>query len=350
MKQSFLIYHLRLRHLRLQNQRQNQTASGSTRGTLPAGFKSESPKPAEAPKPEAAKPRPAASGPTHGTLPAGFKPAEAPKPAESPKPESSQQSSYNEPNLGEVAPAYAQISSTGYTGNKYFATRKRLSYHPMDKQFTGSPTTTQTTTTAPPPAPEPEHDEPKTQRGTLPAGMKPQEKKSMWKAKGSEVAETYAAEETHHAPPPPPKPAASGPTHGTLPAGFKSESPKPAEAPKPEAKTKQDQLHQVQLMVHYLQDSNQQKSKATESPKPESSQQSSYNEPSSGEVAPAYAQIHSTGYTGNKYFATRKRLSYHPMDKQFTGSSTTTTTAPPAPEPPKPKSTIRTTLPAGFKP
>ncbi|MFZ0185273.1 MAG: hypothetical protein WBV92_02665, partial [Nitrosotalea sp.] len=53
-------------------------ASGSTRGTLPAGFKSESPKPAEAPKPEAAKPRPAASGPTHGTLPAGFKPAEAP--------------------------------------------------------------------------------------------------------------------------------------------------------------------------------------------------------------------------------------------------------------------------------
>ncbi|MFZ0843928.1 MAG: hypothetical protein WAN80_08640, partial [Nitrosotalea sp.] len=113
-----------------------------------------------------------------------------------------------------------------------------------------------------------------------------------------------------------PRPAASGPTHGTLPAGFK-----PAEAPKP-----------------------------AESPKPESSQQSSYNEPSSGEVAPAYAQISSTGYTGNKYFATRKRLSYHPMDKQFTGSSTTTTTAPPAPEPPKPKSTIRTTLPAGFKP
>ncbi|MEO9307480.1 MAG: trans-sialidase, partial [Nitrososphaera sp.] len=59
------------------------------------------------------------------------------------------------------------------------------------------------------------------------------------------------------------------------------------------------------------------------------------------------------GYTGNKYFATRKRLSYHPADKQFTGasSSTSTTTAPPpAAEPPKPKSTFRTTLPAGFKP
>ena len=112
-------------------------------------------------------------------------------------------------------------------------------------------------------------------------------------------------------PKPQPRPAASGPTHGTLPAGFK-----PAEAPKPEP------AQQVSS------------SSATES----------------GEVAPAYAKISSTGYTGNKYFATRKRLSYHPADKQFTGSSTTTTTAPPAPEPPKPKSTIRTTLPAGFKP
>ena len=110
---------------------------------------------------------------------------------------------------------------------------------------------------------------------------------------------------------PQPRPAASGPTHGTLPAGFK-----PAEAPKPE-------------------------------PTPEVS---SSSDSGSGEVAPAYAKISSTGYTGNKYFATRKRLSYHPADKQFTGSSTTTTTAPPAPEPPKPKSTIRSTLPAGFKP
>ena len=107
-------------------------------------------------------------------------------------------------------------------------------------------------------------------------------------------------------PKPQPRPTASGPTHGTLPAGMK-----PAEAPKPELS-------------------------------PESTS-------SSGEVAPAYAKISSTGYTGNKYFATRKRLSYHPANKQFTGSSTTTTTAP-APEPPKPKSTIRTTLPAGFKP
>ncbi len=107
------------------------------------------------PKPQ---PRPAASGPTHGTLPAGFKPAEAPKPEPT--------TTGAEP-TGEVAPAYAKISSTGYTGNKYFATRKRLSYHPADKQFTGSATIT--TTTATPPAPKPKS----TIRGTLPAGFKP---------------------------------------------------------------------------------------------------------------------------------------------------------------------------------
>src|SRR5574337_838763 len=109
------------------------------------------------------------------------------------------------------------------------------------------------------------------------------------------------------APKPQPRPAASGPTHGTLPAGMKP-------APKPEAAPESTSAH----------------------------------EPLAGEVAPAYAKISSTGYTGNKYFATRKRLSYHPADKQFTGSSTTT--APQvAAEPPKPKSTFRTTLPAGFK-
>src|SRR5574340_953182 len=195
-------------------------ASGPTHGTLPAGMK-----PAEAPKPEPKpQPRPAASGPTHGTLPAGMKPA--------PKPETAPEVSAREPLVGEVAPAYAKISSTGYTGNKYFATRKRLSYHPADKQFTGSSTTTATTTTTAPPAPAPEHQsQTSTSRGTLPAGMKPQEKKSLWKAKGSDVAETYVSEEEHKAPPPQPRPAASGPTHGTLPAGMK-----PAEAPTPEPK------------------------------------------------------------------------------------------------------------------
>jgi len=132
----------------------------SSRGTLPAGFNAPPP-PAhkETPKPEPAKPRPAASGPTHGTLPAGFKAPPPPAPKEEPRATSST------PEVGEVAPAYAQISSTGYTGNKYFATRPRLSYHPANKQFTGSKTT------AAPPAPEPA--KPKTIRGTLPAGFKP---------------------------------------------------------------------------------------------------------------------------------------------------------------------------------
>ena len=132
--------------------------SGPTHGTLPAGMK-----PAEAPKPEPKpQPRPAASGPTHGTLPAGMKPA--PKPEAAPEPTTSA----HEPSAGEVAPAYSKISSTGYTGNKYFATRKRLSYHPADKQFTGSSTTT---TTAPQPAAEPAKPK-STFRTTLPAGFK----------------------------------------------------------------------------------------------------------------------------------------------------------------------------------
>jgi hypothetical protein len=116
----------------------------------------------EAPKPQAraSPPRPSASGPTHGTLPAGMKPAPRPTPkhdvVESTMPEA----------VGEVAPAYATVSSTEYTGNRYYATRKRLSYHPPDKQFTGS-----AASAAAPPAPEPPKI--KIRRGTLPAGFKP---------------------------------------------------------------------------------------------------------------------------------------------------------------------------------
>jgi len=311
---------------------QRPAASGPTHGTLPAGMKpAEAPKPAPAPEPKPQQ-RPAASGPTHGTLPAGMKPAEAPKPA----PETTT-SHPQEPSAGEVAPAYAQISSTGYTGNKYFATRKRLSYHPMDKQFTGNPTVT---TTAPP-APQPQHEShTSTTPDTLPAETKPQEKKSLWKAKGSDVAETYVGEDE---PKPQQRPAASGPTHGTLPAGMKpAEAPKPAPAPEP----KPQQRPAASGPTHGTLPAGM---KPAEAPKPAPETTTSHpQEPSAGEVAPAYAQISSTGYTGNKYFATRKRLSYHPMDKQFTGSSTSTGPQVAA-EPPKPKSTFRTTLPAGFK-
>ena len=48
---------------------------------------------------------------------------------------------------------------TGYThpGNKYFATRQRLAYHPRDKTFLtpGTGTSTSSTQKAPPPPPKP---------------------------------------------------------------------------------------------------------------------------------------------------------------------------------------------------
>ncbi len=85
-----------------------------------------------------------------------------PKPKEAPKPKGASKPA---PSPGEVAPAYATISSSGYTGNRYYATRARLAYHPPDKQFKGeSQATVQV-------APEP--PKPKPKRGTLPAGSKP---------------------------------------------------------------------------------------------------------------------------------------------------------------------------------
>ncbi|MBI3638730.1 MAG: hypothetical protein HY223_00255 [Thaumarchaeota archaeon] len=175
----------------------------------------------------------------------------------------------------EVAPAYATTSSTGYTGNKYYATRARLSYHPPDKQYKGEPTT-QTSTSRPSPPPEPQY----TYQETSSSQQKPKSSSSTWKAKGAQAAEEY--------------------TPQTQPARHEETRPAPPPAPKV----------------------------------------------SSSEVAPAYATTSSTGYTGNKYYATRARLSYHPPDKQYKGEPTTQTVKV-APEPPKPK---RGTLPAGWKP
>ncbi|MGI0011594.1 MAG: hypothetical protein ACREAE_09360, partial [Nitrosopumilaceae archaeon] len=78
-----------------------------------------------------------------------------------PKPEGRQTPSSQE---AEVAPAYT-TSPSAYTGNRYFATRKRLAYHPPDKQFTGQ-VTVQVSRPAPSPAPEPEPEkvEPKPQK------------------------------------------------------------------------------------------------------------------------------------------------------------------------------------------
>lgn len=74
---------------------------------------------------------------------------ERPQPPPAPKPEITQTPQT------EVAPAYSSTSSTGYTGNRYYATRQRLAYHPPDKQFTGQ-VAVQVSLPSPPPAPEPE--------------------------------------------------------------------------------------------------------------------------------------------------------------------------------------------------
>jgi hypothetical protein len=79
-----------------------------------------------------------------------------------PKPEVSQTSSSKAQT--EVAQAYASTSSSGYTGNRYYATRQRLAYHPPDKQFTGQ-VTVQVSRPAPPaPEPEPVRAEPEPQK------------------------------------------------------------------------------------------------------------------------------------------------------------------------------------------
>jgi hypothetical protein len=75
-----------------------------------------------------------------------------PPPPPAPKPEITHTSSSKKE---EVAPAYSATSSSGYTGNRYYATRQRLAYHPPDKQFTGQ-VTVQVSRPEPAPAPEPE--------------------------------------------------------------------------------------------------------------------------------------------------------------------------------------------------
>jgi len=115
----------------------------------------------------AAQAKPAETKPTPPPAP---KPQVQQKPAPSPKPEIQQKPTLPKPEgqqpskaeitqtsstQAEVASAYANTSSSGYTGNRYYATRQRLAYHPPDKQFTGQ-VTVQVSRPAPPPAPEPE--------------------------------------------------------------------------------------------------------------------------------------------------------------------------------------------------
>ena len=78
-----------------------------------------------------------------------------------PKPETTQTVSSPQ---AEISPAYATTSSSGYTGNRYYATRQRLAYHPPDKQFSGQVTVQVSRPAPPPPEPEPERIEPEQQK------------------------------------------------------------------------------------------------------------------------------------------------------------------------------------------
>src|SRR5438445_8943588 len=151
---------------------------------------------------------------------------------------------------GEVAPAYATVSSTGYTGNRYYATRARLSYHPPDKQFKGESVATTKKST---PTPELQY----TYQETTSSQQKP--KSSSWKARGAQAAEEYTLEMT---PPVEARP--------TLP---------PAPKPRPAASSQTP-------------------------PKPKEKPKLRPSSVSSGKVTPAYATVSSTGYTGNRYYAT----------------------------------------------
>ena len=102
------------------------------------------------------------------SLSAQVKPAEVkapppPKPAEvkaPPPPKPAEVKAPPPPKPAEVAPAYSTVSSTSYTGNRYYATRPRLAYHPSDKQFRGGQVAVTVQVSPPPqveaPTPEPE--------------------------------------------------------------------------------------------------------------------------------------------------------------------------------------------------
>ncbi len=167
----------------------------------------------------------------------------------------------------------------------------------MDKQFTGS----STVTTTAPPAPQPKHEsQTSTTHDTHPAETKPQEKKSLWKAKGSDVAETYVGEDEAK---PQPRPAASGPTHGTLPAGMKPAETKPAPAPEPKPQPRPAASGPTHGTLPAGM-------KPAEAPKPTPAPETTSHphEPSAGEVAPAYAQIQLNRLYWQQVFCNKKEI------------------------------------------
>ena len=130
------------------------------------------------------------------SLSAHVKPAETrpppPKPAETrPPPPKPAETRPPPPKAEEVAPAYSSVSSESYTGNRYFATRQRLAYHPADKQFMeAKPVTFEET-----PSANVEASQSSSQRETAQTSSQ-SKPSSSWKSKGAKAAEEY--EKTHH--------------------------------------------------------------------------------------------------------------------------------------------------------
>lgn len=107
----------------------------------------------------AAQTKPAQKPETKPTPPPAPKPQvqQRPPPPPAPKEEPKRVEPPAQTSTAEVAAAYSTTSSSGYTGNRYYATRQRLAYHPPDKQYRGQVVTTvQVAPPAPAPAPEPE--------------------------------------------------------------------------------------------------------------------------------------------------------------------------------------------------
>ncbi|HXG73636.1 MAG TPA: trans-sialidase, partial [Candidatus Nitrosotenuis sp.] len=144
--------------------------SGSTRGTLPAGFKPQTQAPPPpAPKPQTQAPPPPAPKPqeaeqlvvwelwrnapmsdfhTYRAMVTGYSPAPNRYYASKRLGHAKVDVPTSDWNLQKAkVPGYTQPS------NKYFATREKLAYHPRDKYFAGYglKTGTALTTTAPPP-------------------------------------------------------------------------------------------------------------------------------------------------------------------------------------------------------
>ncbi len=116
-------------------------------------------------------------------------------------------------------------------------------------------------------------------------------------------AETKPAQTSHAEAKPQPRPAASGPTHGTLPAGMKPAETKPAPAPEPKPQPRPAASGPTHGTLPAGM-------KPAEAPKPAPAPETTSHphEPSAGEVAPAYAQIQLNRLYWQQVFCNKKEI------------------------------------------